>query len=83
MCVTFVGNLVVVLLSAGKREETLKASSGSVHYSRTIVHNLRPESSSVFVTNVTEAVNAVPWYEERDGNGFDGGVAPAAKVDAA
>jgi len=47
-----------------------------------IVHNLRPESSSVSVPNVTEVVCAIPPYKERDGDGFDGGVAPAAKVDA-
>jgi len=37
----------------------------------------------MYVRNVLEVVGAVLRYEKRDGDGFDGGVAPAVVVDAA
>ena len=37
----------------------------------------------MFVRDVFELVGAIPRYEQRDGDGFDGGVAPTVIVDAA
>jgi len=37
----------------------------------------------MFVCDVLEVVRAVLWYEQRDGDGFDGRVSPATIVDSA